>query len=332
MTFREGGLNRETRLDRAARACGTCGCAVVAADQDSATRYYLSLGDSLAAGTNATGVGAAFTDLGYADQLHAALAVGDPKLELGEAGCPGESTSSMRFGSQLPSVVGSCGPPRYYKNFLYSKARSSPRRSTSSRRTRARSRWSRSISARATSTAVTCSATHFVCLFPPEDRDAEGASIAENLAAILAELRAAAGPNVPIVGMTYYNAFLPLGDPVVNARVDALNGLLASTWRLASPSPTSRERSARPSSSAPDPFCSVGDTIRTRRLRRDRQRVPRPARPVTNTRRQRCAADLVRQPDKDTRGKKRCAERSSRPLPRSDGTTARTGSRTGLGM
>lgn len=91
------------------------------ADQDSATHYYLSLGDSLAAGTNATGVGAAFTDLGYADQLHAALAADDPKLELEKLGCPGESTVSMRFGSQLPTVVGSCGPPRYYKNVLYPK-------------------------------------------------------------------------------------------------------------------------------------------------------------------------------------------------------------------
>ena len=31
------------------------------ADTDSATRYYLSLGDSLATGTNASGIGQAFT-------------------------------------------------------------------------------------------------------------------------------------------------------------------------------------------------------------------------------------------------------------------------------
>ena len=79
------------------------------ADADSGRHYYLSLGDSLAAGTNATEVGVAFTDLGYADQLHAALAVDDPKLKLVKLGCPGESSVSMRFGSQLPSVVGSCG-------------------------------------------------------------------------------------------------------------------------------------------------------------------------------------------------------------------------------
>jgi hypothetical protein len=75
------------------------------ADTDSATRYYLSLGDSLATGTNANGIGQAFTDSGYADQLYAALAASDPKLELKKVGCPGESSASLRFGSQPPTTV-----------------------------------------------------------------------------------------------------------------------------------------------------------------------------------------------------------------------------------
>jgi hypothetical protein len=97
-------------------------CAVVAAPatltpvaraDDSPTIYYLSLGDSLAAGTNATGVGVAYTDMGYADQLYSALAADEPKLKLVKLGCPGESTTSMRFGSQYPTVVLSCAtPPR----------------------------------------------------------------------------------------------------------------------------------------------------------------------------------------------------------------------------
>jgi hypothetical protein len=146
------------------------------ADEDSATHYYVSLGDSLAAGTNASGVGVAFTNLGYADQLHAALSADDPKLDLVKLGCPGESTVSMRFGSQLPSVVGSCGPPRYY------------------------------------------------------------------------------------------NVFLPLGDPVVNARINALNNLLASTFAAAgAPWPTSPARSPRPSASAPGRGSARTSTpIRTR--------------------------------------------------------------------
>jgi lysophospholipase L1-like esterase len=203
------------------------------ADEDSATHYYVSLGDSLAAGTNASGVGVAFTNLGYADQLHAALSADDPKLDLVKLGCPGESTVSMRFGSQLPSVVGSCGPPRYYKNFLYSKG----------------TQLAESVSfleahkGKVALVTINLGANDLnhrdaqgnlvACLFPPEDCDAESASIAHNLAAILFDVRTAAGPDVPIVGMTYYNVFLPLGDPVVNARINALNNLLASTFAAA---------------------------------------------------------------------------------------------------
>ena len=89
---------------------------VADADADSATHYYLSLGDSLAASYQPNG------DLthGYAEQLYGMLAATDPKLELVKFGCGGESTWSMRFGSQLPGVVLSCGTPRYY-NFLYPK-------------------------------------------------------------------------------------------------------------------------------------------------------------------------------------------------------------------
>ena len=62
-----------------------------------------------------------------------------------------------------------------------------------------------------------------------------GAALAQNLAAILAELKATAGPDVPIVGMTYYDVFAPLcvSQPsllFVCSRVDALNALLADTY------------------------------------------------------------------------------------------------------
>ena len=67
--------------------------------------------------------------------------------------------------------------------------------------------------------------------------------------------------------MTYYNAFLPLGDPVVNARVDALNGLLASTY-VAAGVPVADVAGAFGTTEfvcAWTWFCSVGDTHRTRR-------------------------------------------------------------------
>jgi hypothetical protein len=61
----------------------------------------------------------------------------------------------------------------------------------------------------------------------------------ENLTAILSDLRAAAGPDVPIVGMSYYDVFAPLcvSDPsllFVCSRVDAINGSLVDTYREAS--------------------------------------------------------------------------------------------------
>jgi hypothetical protein len=63
--------------------------------------------------------------------------------------------------------------------------------------------------------------------------------IATNLSTILSDLRAAAGPDVPIVGMTYYNAFAPLWftDPAtalfVGGRVDDFNAVLTSTYAAA---------------------------------------------------------------------------------------------------
>ena len=71
------------------------------------------------------------------------------------------------------------------------------------------------------------------CLFEPAGCDARVAAVAENLAVILRELHAAAGPGVPIVGMTYYNVFAPLGDPTLDAGIDAANAVLDATYAAA---------------------------------------------------------------------------------------------------
>jgi lysophospholipase L1-like esterase len=210
--------------------------ATSAAGADNGVRYYLSLGDSLAAGTNATEVGVGFSSLGYADQLHAALATDDPKLELVKLGCPGESSVSMRFGSQLPSVVGSCGPPRFYKSVLYPKG---------TQLTEAVS-FLEAHKGKVTLVTINIGAGDLnrsdaqgnlvVCLLEqPAGCEAQGASLRRNLAAILSDLRAAAGPDVQIVGMTYYDVFAPLcvSQPAllfVCSRVDALNALIADTY------------------------------------------------------------------------------------------------------
>jgi lysophospholipase L1-like esterase len=198
------------------------------ADADSATHYYLSLGDSLAAGSARGG------DLGdYPEQLLAELRQSDPKLELVRLGCGGESAASMRFGSQLPSVVLSCGTSRYYKNDLFSK----------------RTQLAEAVGfldahkGKIALVTIDIGANDLSrfdpqfnvisCLFETQGCGAQVASMQANLTAILAELKAAAGPGVTIVGMTYYNVFLPFSDPGLNARVGASNGLLTSTYAAA---------------------------------------------------------------------------------------------------
>jgi len=76
--------------------------------------YYLALGDSLSQGVqpNAAGVSVATPD-GYADQVYAELHPSRPGLKLVKLGCPGETTTSMinggicRYlgGSQLAAAV-----------------------------------------------------------------------------------------------------------------------------------------------------------------------------------------------------------------------------------
>jgi lysophospholipase L1-like esterase len=76
--------------------------------------YYLALGDSLSQGVqpNAAGVSVMTPD-GYADQVYAALHPSRPGLKLVKLGCPGETTTSMinggicryQGGSQLAAAV-----------------------------------------------------------------------------------------------------------------------------------------------------------------------------------------------------------------------------------
>jgi lysophospholipase L1-like esterase len=208
------------------------------ASDGQATHYYLSLGDSLATGTNAAGDGADFTDLGYAEQLYASLVEDDPKLELVKLGCPGESAASMRYGSQSPSVVFSCGSPRYYKNFLYSKGTQLAEAVS----------FLEAHKGKVVLVTIDIGANDLSrfdpqfnvisCLLEPQGCGAQVASVQANLTAILAELRAAAGPAVPMVGMTYYDVFAPLclSDPsllFICARVDAVNATLATTYAAA---------------------------------------------------------------------------------------------------
>jgi lysophospholipase L1-like esterase len=194
------------------------------ADDDSATHYYLALGDSLAASAQPNGD---FTH-GYAEQVHAGLSADDSKLVLEKLGCSGESTSSFRFGSQPPTSVLSCGTPRFYKTVLYPKGTQLAEAVA----------FLEAHKGKVSLITIDLGANDLSrfdeqfnvvsCLSEPQGCAAQSATMTANLAAILAALHAAA-PTVPIVGMTYYNAYAP----ALAAEVAELNAGLAATYAAA---------------------------------------------------------------------------------------------------
>jgi lysophospholipase L1-like esterase len=150
--------------------------------------YYVSLGDSLAAGSQpAIVTDSDQTDQGYADQLYATLRAGDPKLRLLKLGCGGESTTSMING---PSDAWPSCDPRVY-----------------------RSRYPHGTQLAEAASFLHAHRGHLqlvtIDIGVNDLTGGGGASAVQiNLPLILATLRDAAGPGVPIVGMTYYDPFL----------------------------------------------------------------------------------------------------------------------------
>ena len=182
---------------------------------DHARQYYVSVGDSLAAGVQPIGDpadGDRTTD-GYAEQLLGIARAGAPKLMLEKLGCPGETTHTLiagglcsyPHGSQLDEAVA----------FL---------------------RGHRSLVAFIT---IDIGANDFSCYDPACIPQGVG-SIQSNLPVILSALREAAGRDVPIVGMTIYNPFLaawllgPDGQAYARASASQLvgpvNGLLRGLY------------------------------------------------------------------------------------------------------
>jgi lysophospholipase L1-like esterase len=144
----------------------------------------------------------------------------------------------MRFGSRLPSVVLSCGSPRYYKNVVFSKGTQLAEALS----------FLEAHKGKVALVTIDIGANDLSrfdphgnlisCLFEPQGCAAQAQSLQANLSAILAELEAAAGPGVPIVGMGYYDVFAPVcvSDPFpvfICARVDAVNALLDATYEAA---------------------------------------------------------------------------------------------------
>jgi lysophospholipase L1-like esterase len=191
--------------------------------------YYLSLGDSLAQGYEPIGGPPSSAappgyDQGYADQLFKLERDKFTQLQLVKLGCGGESTVSMLYGSQDRNVALSCGPPSFYQQHYLDGGTQ-------------------------LAEAVAFLREHqgsvaFVTIDIGAN-DVLGPSglgpALSNLPVILADLRAAAGRDVPIFGMNYYDPFAPQawsggGLPALQAQVAgivAINDLLESVYAAA---------------------------------------------------------------------------------------------------
>jgi lysophospholipase L1-like esterase len=186
----------------------------VPAGADTGVRYYLSLGDSYAQGYQPIGgpwspLGFPGYNQGYADQLLKLARDRYAQLRLVKLGCGGETTTTMILGTPW------CGP-------------------------------------NITPGSQLAQAKAFLETHPGEVAfvtldiggndviapDGGGvAAIQTNLPVILAELREAAGPGVPIIGMTYYHPFLPdvwFGTHDMGALQGAVDGIHGFNQLLAS--------------------------------------------------------------------------------------------------
>jgi lysophospholipase L1-like esterase len=153
--------------------------------RDHAPLYYLSLGDSLAAGVQPIGDPTDMhrTDEGYADQLYAIAKSRYPNLKLVKLGCPGETSGTMiaggicayDHGSQLEEAVAFLHAHRQFVAFV----------------------------------SIDIGFNDFPCQTDLSCLPPGVAAIQANLPTILGALREVAGPGIPIVGATIYDPFLP---------------------------------------------------------------------------------------------------------------------------
>ncbi len=153
----------------------------------SGSRFYLSLGTSLSVGIEPNSAGhTRRTQEGYADQLHALLAT--PGLQLVKLGCPGETSITMitggvcdyEAGSQLAQAVQFLGDHRGSVALVTIDVGANDIEPCGG------------LSGDA---QQLCAAQAI-------------GNVIGNLPVILTALRAAAGPDVTIIGMNYYNPFL----------------------------------------------------------------------------------------------------------------------------
>lgn len=173
-------------LAAAMLAAGLVGTVADAGAADTEPTYYVSLGDSLAAGYQPVGS----FNRGYANQLYRKAREEIPGLRLIKLGCPGETTDSMISGVS-PCTYPSGSQLNEALTFLQA------------HRGRV---WFVTIDIGVNDALEACfdfdtGIWHQSCV------DAELPTIESNLAYIIAALKGAA-PGVPIAGMGYYDPFL----------------------------------------------------------------------------------------------------------------------------
>jgi lysophospholipase L1-like esterase len=150
--------------------------------------YYLALGDSLSRGIQPLPTGRLVdTNQGYVDGVYSFYRLTHPLLQVAKLACSGESTKTMVYGG------GGCAYPlgtqlKQAVEFLHTH--------------------------RVLLVTLTIGGDDVLgCImrngsFNPDCPEQGLVDVSHNLPYILSELRAAAGPHVPIVAMNYFNPFL----------------------------------------------------------------------------------------------------------------------------
>ncbi len=202
---------------------GTPALAAPGRSAQRAPLYYVALGTSLSVGfqPDASGQGQR-TDEGYPDQLYGSLLATAPTLQLVKLGCPAETSVTMiaggicayAHGAQLDEAVAFLHAHRRFLALVTIDIGANDIE----------------VCGSLTGIDQACVARAF-------------ADVAQNLPRILGALRAAAGPDVPIVAMNYYNPFVaawltgPAGQQLATESAVGLalfNALLAGLYGFAS--------------------------------------------------------------------------------------------------
>jgi lysophospholipase L1-like esterase len=173
-----------------------------------APAYYLALGDSLSRGIQPGRDGVLVeTDQGYVDDLYALFRLRHPALRLAKLGCSGETTTTMIAGgscsydegSQLAEAVAFLQTHRVAFVTL-------------------------TIGGNNIDHCVGTAGIDQGCV-------TDGlAAVSADLPRIVAALKTAAGPGVPVVAMNYYDAFLALWALGPSGQVIANDSLQVTTF------------------------------------------------------------------------------------------------------